>query len=260
MRYLCFNVYLVLSYICKLRRPAAKEFILDVKAPATIPYFLKEQIRELIVDGTFRPGQPLREQDLEQRFGTSRSPIREALRLLERGGLVVHLQRKGFRIRRYSQTEIRQVYMLYAELEAYSIMQLSEAADSPLLDDLRRHEARIAQAQADADVRGYIGALRDFYLASARFTGNVPLADTLSRLYEQVEPLRYNLVRRTLAATPADQYHRGIVPALAQRDLAGAARQAHVLVREMLPRILSAYEQWAGDAGDEPGDDRLRVA
>ncbi|WP_261172075.1 GntR family transcriptional regulator, partial [Bordetella pertussis] len=175
MRYLCFNVYLVLSYICKLRRPAAKEFILDVKAPATIPYFLKEQIRELIVDGTFRPGQPLREQDLEQRFGTSRSPIREALRLLERGGLVVHLQRKGFRIRRYSQTEIRQVYMLYAELEAYSIMQLSEAADSPLLDDLRRHEARIAQAQADADVRGYIGALRDFYLASARFTGNVPL-------------------------------------------------------------------------------------
>lgn len=235
---------------------------MDVKAPATIPYFLKEQIRELIVDGTFRPGQPLREQDLEQRFGTSRSPPRSSRRKASRIGLrlVVHLQRKGFRIRRYSQTEIRQVYMLYAELEAYSIMQLSEAADSPLLDDLRRHEARIAQAQADADVRGYIGALRDFYLASARFTGNVPLADTLSRLYEQVEPLRYNLVRRTLAATPADQYHRGIVPALAQRDLAGAARQAHVLVREMLPRILSAYEQWAGDAGDEPGDDRLRVA
>lgn len=250
------------SIILYLQTPApcGQGIHIDVKAPATIPYFLKEQIRELIVDGTFRPGQPLREQDLEQRFGTSRSPIREALRLLERGGLVVHLQRKGFRIRRYSQTEIRQVYMLYAELEAYSIMQLSEAADSPLLDDLRRHEARIAQAQADADVRGYIGALRDFYLASARFTGNVPLADTLSRLYEQVEPLRYNLVRRTLAATPADQYHRGIVPALAQRDLAGAARQAHVLVREMLPRILSAYEQWAGDAGDEPGDDRLRVA
>ncbi|EWM47089.1 bacterial regulatory s, gntR family protein [Bordetella holmesii 70147] len=73
----------------------SSDFRTPVKAPATIPYFLQEQIRELIIDGTFAPGEPLREQDLEQRFGTSRSPIREALRLLELTGMVAHVQRRG---------------------------------------------------------------------------------------------------------------------------------------------------------------------
>ena len=100
---------------------------MDVKAPATIPYFLQEQIRELIVDGTIRPGQPLREQELEQRFGTSRSPIREALRLLELSGLVTHVQRKGFRVTLYSETQIRHLDLLRAELEV--AMALTGCAD-----------------------------------------------------------------------------------------------------------------------------------
>jgi len=42
----------------------------QLSIPGTIPYFLKEQIRRSIIDGTFRPGQPLREQDLERRYGS----------------------------------------------------------------------------------------------------------------------------------------------------------------------------------------------
>ncbi|WP_440588298.1 GntR family transcriptional regulator [Bordetella genomosp. 5] len=231
-----------------------------MKAPATIPYFLKEQIRELIVDGTFRPGQPLREQELEQRFGTSRSPIREALRLLELSGLVVHLQRKGFRIRRYTEDEIRDIFLLRAELASYSIAQLAGQPDLVrLLRALKDHDAVLARTHAARDVVGYINALRAFYLACARYTDNVPLADTLDRLTEQVEPLRFNLLRHQLADIAYDTYHSGIAEALGQGELNRAAQVARDRVQEMLGQVLHAYAQVVVDVADDEAEERLRA-
>ncbi|MDQ8031012.1 MAG: GntR family transcriptional regulator [Bordetella sp.] len=233
---------------------------MDVKAPATIPYFLKEQIRELIVDGTFRPGQPLREQELEQRFGTSRSPIREALRLLELSGLVVHLQRKGFRIRRYTEDEIRDIFLLRAELASYSINQLVGQPDLVrLLRAFKEHDAALARAHAARDVSAYVNALREYYLACARYTDNVPLVDTLDRLTEQVEPLRYNLLRHQLADIAYDAYHAGVAEALGQGEFSRAAQLARDHVLDMLSQVVHAYAQVVVDVSDDEGEERLRA-
>jgi DNA-binding GntR family transcriptional regulator len=226
---------------------------LDVKAPATIPYFLQEQIRELIVDGTIRPGQPLREQELEQRFGTSRSPIREALRLLELSGLVTHVQRKGFRVTLYTETQIRHLYMLRAELEAYCIRQVAEIHDvAPLVAQLRDCHDAIVAALAAADVRGSIAASREFYLAGARYTGNAPLTNMLSKLYEQVEPLRYLLARQSMQDNTIPAYTQGIIMALGNRDFGRAAELSRSYVAEVLPQILQAYRDAALQDAEEP--------
>ncbi|MGW8309087.1 MAG: GntR family transcriptional regulator [Achromobacter pulmonis] len=226
---------------------------LDVKAPATIPYFLQEQIRELIVDGTIRPGQPLREQELEQRFGTSRSPIREALRLLELSGLVTHVQRKGFRVTLYTESQIRHLYKLRAELEAYCIRQVAEVDDiSPLVAELQGYDAAIAAALAKRDVRAYIVAQREFYLAIARYTGNSPLADVLTRLYEQVEPLRYLRARQSMESNNLQAYPHGITQALASRDFDRAAELTRNYVLEVLPGILRAYREASLLDAEEP--------
>ncbi|KGD93498.1 GntR family transcriptional regulator [Achromobacter sp. RTa] len=219
---------------------------MDVKAPATIPYFLQEQIRELIVDGTIRPGQPLREQELEQRFGTSRSPIREALRLLELSGLVTHVQRKGFRATLYTETQISHLYLLRAELEAYCLRQAAEAGSvEPLVDELNRHDAAIAAALASRDVRGCISAACEFYLAAARSTGNTPLAGMLSKLYEQIEPLRYLLAKRSMESSAIHACTRGIVDAMAARDIEVAARLARDYLADVLPAVVEAYRDAA---------------
>jgi DNA-binding GntR family transcriptional regulator len=226
---------------------------LDVKAPATIPYFLQERIRELIVDGTIRPGQPLREQELEQRFGTSRSPIREALRLLELGGLVTHVQRKGFRATLYTETQIRHLYLLRAELEGYCLRQAAETENlEPLVDELRRHEGATAAALASGDVRACISAACEFYLAAARSTGNTPLAGMLSKLYEQIEPLRYLLARRSMASSAIHACSRGIVDALAGGDVEAAARLARGYLADVLPAVLEAYRDAALLEAEEP--------
>lgn len=217
---------------------------MDVKAPATIPYFLQEQIRELIVNGTIRPGQPLREQELEQRFGTSRSPIREALRLLELSGLVTHIQRKGFRVALHTETQIRHLYMLRAELEAYCIRQVAQMPDvGPLVAELGALHETIVAAMGRQDARGFISASRDFYLAAARYTGNAPLTSMLSKLYEQIEPLGYVLARKSLEANRIPVYTGGIIQALGCRDFDRAAGLTRKYVVEVLPEILDAYRE-----------------
>ena len=138
----------------------------------------------------------MREQELEQRFGTSRSPIREALRLLELSGLVTHVQRKGFRVTLYSETQIRHLYLLRAELEAYCIRQVAEMGDlAPLVAELRDYEEVVATALTRRDVRATSAAC-----ASSIWPGPaIPArASTLAKLGEQVEPLRYLLARQSM--------------------------------------------------------------
>lgn len=196
------------------------------------------------MDGTIRPGQPLREQELEQRFGTSRSPIREALRLLELSGLVTHIQRKGFRVTLYTETQIRHLYMLRAELEAYCIRQVGEMPDvGPLVAELGGLHETIVAAMQRGDARGFIAASRDFYLAGARYTGNAPLTSMLSKLYEQIEPLAYLLARRSLEAIKIPAYTERIIQALGDRDFDRAAELTRAYVMEVLPEILRAYRE-----------------
>ncbi|MBO1015298.1 GntR family transcriptional regulator [Achromobacter sp. SD115] len=226
---------------------------MDIKAPATIPYFLQEQIRELIVDGTIRPGQPLREQELEQRFGTSRSPIREALRLLELSGLVTHIQRKGFRVTLYTEAQIRHLYLLRAELEAYCLRQAAEVDDlAPLLAEQRGHDAAIAAALAAGDAQAAIGAACEFYLAAARSTGNTPLASMLSKLYEQIEPLRYLLARQAMPFSGIQVCTRGVIEALAVRDVERATNMTRSYLADVLPGVLEAYRHAAQQDTEEP--------
>jgi DNA-binding transcriptional MocR family regulator len=101
-------------------------------APQPIPYYLMEKIRRGIITGRYAPGEALREQQLESEYGTSRGPLREALRLLQLRGLVTHEPRRGFRVREYSPELTMQIYRLRGLLERHSI----EALAGKPLDDL----------------------------------------------------------------------------------------------------------------------------
>jgi DNA-binding GntR family transcriptional regulator len=217
---------------------------MEMQTPGTIPYYLQNRIRELIVDGTFKPGQPIREQDLEKRFGTSRSPIREALRLLEQGGLVTHAQRRGFRVTLYTEREIVDQYKLRAELEAYAIKLLAEVDDlEPLLQQLNAHHALLGQAYVQGDARGYLSEIRQFYGAIAFYTGNSPLCSVLSKLSETAEPMRYNLLSRKLGESKTMEYTYQIIEAISARQFKQAAKLKREHVLGNLDSILQAYAE-----------------
>ena len=217
---------------------------MSFKTPETIPYYLQERIRELIIDGTLGPGQPVREQDLEARFGTSRSPIREALRLLEQSGLVTHAQRRGFRVTDYTEKEIIDQYKLRAELEAYAIMELRDATEIDILIvKLEACHARLALAYIAHEALAYLTQIRCFYDEIISHTHNKPLEQTLSMLSEKAQPLRYNLLSRRLVESKSLEYTYQIIKALSVKDFEGAAKLKHEHVLLNLPAILETYAQ-----------------
>jgi DNA-binding GntR family transcriptional regulator len=124
--------------------------------PKPIPYYLMGQIRRGIIAGRYPPGGPLREQMLEQEFGVSRGPIREALRLLELRGLATHEPRRGFRVREYSAETVLQIYGLRALLERRSIEALGGRPLEGLIAKLRAANACMAERYAEGDIEAYL--------------------------------------------------------------------------------------------------------
>lgn len=212
--------------------------------PTTLPYHMMEQIRGLIVDGTYKPGERLAEQDLEARFSSSRSPIREALRLLEMQGLVIHLPRRGFRVREFSLREIRDLYELRADLDAMSIRLLEGVGDlSGLVAELERSNAAMRAAMEANDPQAHLDQNIAFHMAILDRSGNLPLKSTLLHLNDIAMPLRHNALRGRVSTNTTLGFHEQITRELAAGDIQAAARtmREHVLVS--LPTVTRHYEE-----------------
>ena len=108
------------------------------KLPTTISDYIFTDLRESIINGSLKPNQTLREEEISMRFGSSRGPIRESLRLLLQTGLVVHQPRKGFKVRDYTPKQIRQIYTLRANLEGLVIIELEGRELDHLITELKK--------------------------------------------------------------------------------------------------------------------------
>ncbi|GAA1259436.1 GntR family transcriptional regulator [Sphaerisporangium rubeum] len=92
-----------------------------VLRPHSLVELSMRRIRHEILSGTLAPGERLIEEQLTQRFGTSRAPLREALRLLGQQGLVEHLPRRGVRVAELSRADVDELFGLRDVLERYAV-------------------------------------------------------------------------------------------------------------------------------------------
>ncbi|MCC9024366.1 GntR family transcriptional regulator [Bacillus nakamurai] len=107
----------------------------NFKLDKPTPYYLQfySQLKKMIFDGTFKPGERLNETQLAKDFGVSRSPIREAMRLLEKDGLLTADDRNGFVIYSLSVKDVEEIYKIRMSLESLAVeLVIDEAADSEL--------------------------------------------------------------------------------------------------------------------------------
>ncbi|WP_218009357.1 GntR family transcriptional regulator [Herbidospora cretacea] len=120
------------------------------------------QLREDILSGALQPGERLIEEALTRRFGISRAPLREALRLLDEQGLVEHLPRRGVRVAQLSERDVDELFGLRDVLEQYAV-----ALSTPLSADVSVHELEAALEAMDVAARK--GDLREENDAHCRF-------------------------------------------------------------------------------------------
>lgn len=220
-------------------------------------------IEEAIVSGELEPGSVLRQEQLSERFGVSRTPVREALRRLAALGLVSFEPNRGVRVRTLSYDDLREAFLVRAELEAL----VTEVAAEKLIDqDLAQLEVCEKRfARLTKEIRSHEPGDRRRSLMSEWMRANHAFHDVLYRVADMpyVESVA-KAARRTFSGptvwAPVDDElellyernqaeHRAIRQALVAHSVAGARELAHEHVMhsfELLTTILAHVSaDWA---------------
>lgn len=199
-------------------------------------------LREEILARRLRPGARLVERVLAQRFGLSKTPVREAIARLERDGLVEVVPSQGAVVRRLGLQEVRNLLELRQVLEGFAARRAAERADEATLENLERILEQADRVRRLGRPELYREYDLQFHALIREAAGNETLTQVMEGLGAQIR-----LVMSTSAALPGRieasvSEHRRILEALRRRQPAEAERAAC----EHIQRALEAVERhWA---------------
>lgn len=218
-------------------------------APRPRPTSLRDHaytaIRDAIVSGELAPGARLRDGELEEWLGVSRTPIREAIARLETAGLVRTRRAKATEVAPLDEREALAAQRVAASLHELAVRDGAPQLTGEDLDEMRAANARFAAALTSGDVDAAIDADDAFHAVPVRASAN-PL---LPALLEQVTPLLRRLERMrfaSLAGRDSVAAHERILAACADGDAEAAAART----REnwlTLERLLGAVDRTPAD-------------
>jgi len=180
-------------------------------------------LRDLILHDVLKPGDRIRQEEIAERFGTSRLPVREALRMLEAEGLTEHEPNKGARVPLLSMHEVDVIYRMRERLEPLA---LSESL--PLLaDDDHAHLEEVQrQIEANTDLDRFLDLDREFHLGTYSGCHIEPLNVMVTRLWNSTQHHRRAFVamggRARMWVVNAE--HRLLLDAVVRRDVTDAER------------------------------------
>lgn len=183
------------------------------------------RLRAEILSGTLLPGERIVEEQLTRRFGTSRAPLREALRLLGQQGLVEHLPRRGVRVTQLSARDIDELFGLRDALEQYAMRTALAPGRTPDPTALRRLSAAadaMDAAVAATEPLAQAAAHREFHLAMVALAGHQHLLRSYEPVLLQLELYMATNMRREAEVRPATEgarRHRRLHDAVASGDL-----------------------------------------
>jgi len=173
-----------------------RALIKDVSAHAeTTQELIVTTLRRALLDGMIAPGARLRQEDLASLYGTSRIPVREALRALEHEGLVRSEPHRGFTVTSLDAGQIAEIYELRIVLEAYAVRQaLPLLTDHDLAELERLHQEMQGSSSPDDKLEK-----RDqFYMRLYSVTARPRLVGLIARLHHEVaRSLRWKLVQHS---------------------------------------------------------------
>lgn len=196
-------------------------------------------LRELIMSGTLKPGEQLREEGLSAQFDVSRRTVRDALGLLARERIVRHYRHKGSRVVLFTENDIHDLYRVRTTLEGSAAAradQLTDAQLKTLTEAFERLEAATSSGSAEAVVNADLA----FHQAVVGLIGSPRVDDFFADIAVE---MRYALSilessYHETSRRPAEALdeHRAIWAAFRDRDVAAATRlvQAHADANERL--------------------------
>ena len=179
---------------------------------------LERQLETLILTGELDPGARLNEIHLSQRFGTSRGPLREAMRGLEARGLVTMVRNRGMYVRAISTEEALEIYDVRAAIFGLAGRLLTEKVTDQMLEKLSEHLERMDSFAAAHDVDGYYHANLDFHDYLMRATGNKVIMREYKALVDKLHLCRVRGLVQAGGLAVSNREHREMVDSIASGD------------------------------------------
>ena len=211
----------------------------------------RRNIQESIITGQFQPGQQIKEEEISQRLGISRPPIREALKMLEAAGLVFRKPRCGVFVPQMTEKDMWEIYTLKATLYE---MSTELAMDAVSERDISKLESYVTKMEAcvekePLDVLRYQDLHKTFHDSIMAIAGNNRLRTFASNLHNQVTLFSYKSLQDQNHLHSSIRYHRKIVNAMKKKDTALACRlmKAHVL------NALDVLSDMSAQGSESPG-------
>lgn len=146
-------------------------------------------LRQAIRDGVFRPGERILENEVADRIGISRAPIREALRELETEGLVVSEPHRGTFVVELSQVDLWEIYTLRAAVEGLAARLVTENSDAEALVELEQIVAEMKQVAQQSDPSRLARLDMRFHEVLCRASGHSRLLDVWVSMNDQIRTL-----------------------------------------------------------------------
>ena len=186
-----------------------------------------------ILEREFENGARLDESELSDRFGVSRTPVREALGRLARSGLVVQMPRRGTFVRHPGATELLEMFEVMAELEAACGRLAARRAGPADLSAIRAADAACGSAETRGEADAYYRENEVFHRAIYTASGNAFLASEAARLHRRLTPFRRMQLHLRGRLAESRGEHAAILVAIEAGDGERAADllRAHVAVQ-----------------------------
>jgi DNA-binding GntR family transcriptional regulator len=191
---------------------------------------IASMLKEDILAGKYPPGVRLRQEDVAEQFGASRSPVREALRMLEADGLVNLVAHTGAWITQLSLAECEEMYQIRERIEPLllrlSIPHLTKAK----IDQL----AELAnQMEQNKEVELFLKLDREFHLLSYTGAETVLLGEMVARLWNTTQHYRraYTRLLASEGFKPAHYEHHLLLSAILKNDVDDAERVLYGHIR-----------------------------
>jgi len=177
-----------------------------------------ETIRDAILKGTLKPGERVSEPELAERFGISRTPIREAFRQLESEGYLEVIPRKGAVVASLSERDVVEFYSIKSILEGHAARIAAERMSERDLERLEAINAKLQQIAEEGDIKAFFRVHNEFHELFIKASGNDKLVELINQLV-----LKFNRLRLASLSQPGRmeisvKEHRKIIEAFRRHD------------------------------------------
>ncbi|QBR03644.1 GntR family transcriptional regulator [Paraburkholderia pallida] len=219
----------------------ALQLTADMSEITQLHHQVTEILRDKIVDGKLRPGTPISERELCEELGVSRTPLREALKILASEGLVQLFRNRGAIVSPISVETIEDKLAVLGALEGYAAKLICETASDEELKNLADIHRRFAKDFDSENPEEYFDLNQSFHRQLVALSRNSVLIDLHATLSKHVRRPRIEGVRQHVPTRKVIDEHAAILKALLTRDSAAAQLAAEEHMNRVAQAVVKHF-------------------